>query len=63
MLSIGSIASVSSTSPIEDLPDYLPEEESEVDTKSAMAPSGSLKETASSILSIAANLLSKSFYW
>lgn len=52
------------TSPVDDLPDYLPEDDIVVkDSKSAMAPSGSFKETASSWFATASNLLQKSFYW
>ncbi|XP_045617614.1 armadillo repeat-containing protein 1 [Procambarus clarkii] len=52
------------TSPVEDLPDYLPEEDTPVkDASSAMAPSGSFMETATSFFSTASNLLQKSFYW
>lgn len=52
------------TSPVDDLPDYLPEEDFGVkDATSAMAPSGSFMEAASSWISSASNLLQKSFYW
>lgn len=51
-------------SPMEDLPDYLPEEETPVkDAASAVAASSSFKEAASSFISAAANLLQNSFYW
>ncbi|KAG7174979.1 uncharacterized protein LOC121858633 isoform X1 [Homarus americanus] len=51
-------------SPVEDLPDYLPEEDAPVDdATSAMAPSGTFMETATSWFSTASNLLQKSFYW
>ncbi|XP_069954232.1 armadillo repeat-containing protein 1 isoform X1 [Cherax quadricarinatus] len=52
------------TSPVEELPDYLPEEDTPVkDASSAMAPTGSFAETAATWLSTASNLLQKSFYW
>ncbi|KAK3859226.1 hypothetical protein Pcinc_034631 [Petrolisthes cinctipes] len=49
----------------EELPDYLPEEDLEPieDATSAMAPSGTLMETATTWFSSATNLLQKSFYW
>lgn len=57
----------SAASPIEELPDYLPEEEDDVkdDVKDGktMATAGTFRETATSFLSTAANLLQKSFYW
>ena len=66
MVGIGNVPSPSvvSTSPVEELPEYLSEEENDVEnSKTAMAPSGSFRETASSIFSTAASLLQKSFYW
>ncbi|XP_071538322.1 uncharacterized protein [Panulirus ornatus] len=52
------------TSPVEELPDYLPEEDIIVkDLDSAMAPSGSFMETATTWISTASNFLQKSFYW
>lgn len=52
------------TSPVDDLPDYLPEEDYEVnDATSAMAPSGSFMETATTWISSASSFLQKSFYW
>ncbi|XP_076044137.1 uncharacterized protein LOC143027080 isoform X2 [Oratosquilla oratoria] len=52
------------SSPLDDLPDYLPEEESPVkDVNSAMAPTGTFKEAASSLFASAANFLQNSFYW
>lgn len=49
----------------EELPDYLPEEDlvPVEDATSAMAPSGTFMETATSWFSSATNLLQKSFYW
>lgn len=52
------------TSPVEDLPDYLPEEDFDIkDAHSAMAPSGSFMETATTWISSASSFLQKSFYW
>ncbi|XP_045126169.1 armadillo repeat-containing protein 1-like [Portunus trituberculatus] len=52
------------TSPVEDLPDYLPEEDYDIkDAHSAMAPSGSFMETATTWISSASSFLQKSFYW
>ncbi|XP_064091024.1 armadillo repeat-containing protein 1-like [Macrobrachium nipponense] len=60
----GDICTSGTTSPVDDLPDYLPEEDNVVkDAKSAMAPSGSFKEAASSWFTAASSLLQKSFYW
>ncbi|RXG51738.1 Armadillo repeat-containing protein 1 [Armadillidium vulgare] len=51
-------------SPVEDLPEYLPEEETPVrDSGSAIATSGSFRETASTFISAAASLIHNSFYW
>lgn len=63
ILPLGS-GSTDMTSPEDELPDYLPEDDIVVkDAKSAMAPTGSFKETASSWFATASNLLQKSFYW
>ncbi|CAL4069326.1 unnamed protein product [Meganyctiphanes norvegica] len=54
----------SALSPIDDLPDYLPEEEDAVKQDGTeMATSGTFRETATSFLSTAANIIQKSFYW
>ncbi|XP_068205082.1 armadillo repeat-containing protein 1-like [Palaemon carinicauda] len=65
MVPLGGDASTpGTTSPVDDLPDYLPEEDHYVKANnSAMAPSGSFKETASTWFTAASSLLQKSFYW
>ncbi|CAL4119030.1 unnamed protein product [Meganyctiphanes norvegica] len=53
----------STPSLVDDLPEYLPEEEPQEKSSSAIALSAAFRETATNLLFTATDLLQKSFYW